>query len=139
MQNFPRYFLRQSLCLSVYNRHIKKIKRSEAANRFRELYGSELTAPAFWGWESAAVLLRAAEEMGDGKRALLWKSGLQGTSFVGMNGSEFRFTEEGYVERSLSVVKFTENEEGELTDTLRLEGFRPKETGEQGGDAESGK
>ena len=139
MQNFPRYFLRQSLCLSVYNRHIKKIKRSEAAKSFRELYGSELTAPAFWGWEGAAALLRAAEAMGDGKRALLWENGLQGNSFVGMNGSEFRFTGEGYAERSLSVVKFTENEEGELTDTLRLEGFRPKETGGQGGDAESGK
>lgn len=77
--------------------------------------------------------------MGDGKRALLWENGLQGNSFVGMSGSEFCFTEEGYAERSLSVVKFTENEEGELTDTLRIEGFRPKETGAQGGDAESGK
>lgn len=138
-QNFPRYFLRQSLCLGVYNRHIKKIKRSEAAKSFCELYGSELTAPAFWGWEGASALLRAAEALGDGKRALLWENGLQGNSFVGMSGSEFCFTEEGYAERSLSVVKFTENEEGELTDTLRIEGFRPKEMGAQGGDAESGK
>lgn len=65
-QNFPRYFLRQSLCLGVYNRHIKKIKRSEAAKSFCELYGSELTAPAFWGWEGR--LGAAPRRRGFGRR-----------------------------------------------------------------------